>query len=185
MFGMKRKAEHRETEFAGAINREPTTRRGSSPRPPIAPEFPARANQTHTPNPSFIGADLTVTGKLSSKGDLHIDGEVQGDIHCKSIVIGESAEIQGAIVAEDVKVDGCVIGTIYSSRITLKSSCHVEGELYHQSLLIEKGTYFEGRSRRSDDPIADFNKRETLLKKGAPAPIPKELGTTSTGPVRV
>jgi cytoskeletal protein CcmA (bactofilin family) len=30
---------------------------------------------------------------------------------------------------------------------------HVEGDIYHQSLALEQGAYFEGRSRRSDDPM--------------------------------
>jgi cytoskeletal protein CcmA (bactofilin family) len=30
---------------------------------------------------------------------------------------------------------------------------HVEGDIYHQSLALEQGAYFEGRSRRCDDPM--------------------------------
>ena len=30
----------------------------------------------------------------------------------------------------------------------------VEGDVYHQSLAIEQGAFFEGKSRRSDDPLA-------------------------------
>jgi cytoskeletal protein CcmA (bactofilin family) len=39
--------------------------------------------------------------------------------------------------------------------VTLQSSSHVEGDIFHQSLAIEQGTYFEGKSRRSEDPLAD------------------------------
>jgi cytoskeletal protein CcmA (bactofilin family) len=38
-------------------------------------------------------------------------------------------------------------------RVTLQSMSHVEGDIYHQSLALEQGAYFEGRSRRSDDPM--------------------------------
>ncbi|MEJ2517449.1 MAG: polymer-forming cytoskeletal protein [Methyloceanibacter sp.] len=40
-------------------------------------------------------------------------------------------------------------------RVSLQSQSHVEGDIYHQSLAIEQGAYFEGKSRRSDTPLAD------------------------------
>jgi cytoskeletal protein CcmA (bactofilin family) len=40
-------------------------------------------------------------------------------------------------------------------RITLQAPSHVEGDIFHQSLAIEQGAYFEGKSRRSDDPLAE------------------------------
>jgi cytoskeletal protein CcmA (bactofilin family) len=52
-------------------------------------------------------------------------------------------------------VRGKVIGSIRGLRVTLQSQSHVEGDIFHQSLAIEQGAYFEGKSRRSDDPMAD------------------------------
>jgi len=46
--------------------------------------------------PSVIGPDLTINGNLISKGEVQIDGEVQGDIQGTYVVIGEKA----AYVAE-------------------------------------------------------------------------------------
>jgi cytoskeletal protein CcmA (bactofilin family) len=39
--------------------------------------------------------------------------------------------------------------------VTLQAQSHVEGDIFHQSLAIEQGAYFEGKSRRSDDPLAE------------------------------
>jgi cytoskeletal protein CcmA (bactofilin family) len=39
--------------------------------------------------------------------------------------------------------------------VTLQAQSHVEGDIFHQSLAIEQGAYFEGKSRRSDDPMGD------------------------------
>jgi len=104
--------------------------------------------------PSIIGEDLTVTGNIISKGEVQIEGEVQGDIHCSSLVVGEKAQVTGGLIAEDVVVRGRVIGSIRGTRVTLQSSSHVEGDIYHQSLAIEQGAFFEGKSRRADDPMA-------------------------------
>lgn len=103
---------------------------------------------------SIIGADLVLMGNAISKGEVQVDGEVQGDIHCASLLVGEQARIAGGIIAEDVVVRGKVMGSIRGLRITLQSNSHVEGDIFHQSLAIEQGAYFEGKSRRVEDPIA-------------------------------
>jgi cytoskeletal protein CcmA (bactofilin family) len=106
-------------------------------------------------SPSVIGADLTITGNLESKGEVQVDGEVQGDIHGTYVVIGEKARITGGIVAEEIVVRGHVMGSVRGKRVMLQSSSHIEGDIYHQALAIEQGAFFEGKSRRSDDPLAE------------------------------
>jgi cytoskeletal protein CcmA (bactofilin family) len=104
--------------------------------------------------PSIIGEDLTVTGNVLSKGEVQVDGQIQGDVHCSSLIVGENAQITGGIVAEDVIVRGRVMGSIRGTRVTLQASAHVEGDVFHKSLAIEQGAFFEGKSRRSEDPTA-------------------------------
>lgn len=117
--------------------------------------------------PSIIGEDLTVTGNVLSKGEVQVDGQIQGDVHCSSLIVGEKAQITGGIVAEDVVVRGQVMGSIRGVRVTLQSSSHVEGDIYHQSLAIEQGAFFEGKSRRSEDPIASAPKLDMLQGQAA------------------
>ena len=63
--------------------------------------------------------------------------------------------MRGGVAAEDVVVRGHIVGSITGLRITLQAQCHVEGEILCQSLAIEQGAYFEGKSRRSDNPLAE------------------------------
>lgn len=122
-----------------------------APRQPLAP--PTRANDR---NVSMIGPDLTITGNLISKGEVQVDGIVQGDIHGSHVVIGERATIHGSIVSDEVVIRGHVIGSVRSKRVMLQSTSQVEGDIFHQSLSIEQGALFEGKSRRtSDDPRAE------------------------------
>ena len=107
---------------------------------------------------SIIGPDLTIMGNAVSKGEVQVDGEIQGDIHCSSLLVGENATVTGGIVAGDVIVRGKVMGSIRGQRVTLQSSSHVEGDIYHQSLAIEQGAFFEGKSRRSEDPVGEVAK---------------------------
>jgi cytoskeletal protein CcmA (bactofilin family) len=95
-----------------------------------------------------------ITGNVTSKGEIHLDGQVQGDIRCVSLVLGENSQLEGSAIAEDVVIRGRLIGSVRALRVRLQSKSHVEGDLLYQSLTIELGAYFEGRSRRSDDPLS-------------------------------
>ena len=106
--------------------------------------------------PSIIGEDLTIIGNVASKGEIQIDGEIQGDIRCSSLLLSDKAQLRGSVVAEDIVVRGHVVGSIRGLRITLQAQSHVEGDIFHQSLAIEQGAYFEGKSRRSDNPLAEI-----------------------------
>ena len=137
---------------------------GMAPRPAMQATPAYRADRMA---PSIIGEDLTVTGNVLSKGEVQVDGQIQGDVHCSSLIVGEKAQITGGIVAEDVVVRGQVMGSIRGVRVTLQSSSHVEGDIFHQSLAIEQGAFFEGKSRRTEDPIASAPKLDMLQGQAA------------------
>ena len=122
---------------------------------------PTTAARPGTPGaPSVIGPDLTIMGNLISSGEVQVDGEVQGDLHGTHIVIGEKARITGSVNAEEVVVRGHVMGSIRGRKVMLQSSSHVEGDVHHQSLAIEQGAFFEGKSRRSEDPLSGVQRPE-------------------------
>ena len=102
---------------------------------------------------SSIGEDLTITGTVTSKGELHLDGQVQGDVRCVALVLGENAQLEGDVVAEDVIVRGRLIGSVRALRVSLQAKSHVEGNLFHKSLSVEQDAHFEGDSRPSEDPL--------------------------------
>jgi cytoskeletal protein CcmA (bactofilin family) len=130
----------------------------AAPRP-AAPVI-ATPRAADKPSASVIGPDLTILGNLISKGEVHVDGEVQGDIHGSHITVGEKAKITGSIVAEEVVVRGHVMGSIRGRRVMLQASSHVDGDIYHQALSIEQGAFFEGKSRRAEDPTAGVPRPE-------------------------
>ncbi|WP_334148739.1 bactofilin family protein [Hyphomicrobium sp.] len=107
---------------------------------------------------TVIGADLVIQGNLMSKGEVQIEGEVQGDIRATHVVLGERACVTGAIIAEECVIRGRLLGTVRGRRVLLQSSAHVEGDVYHQTMAIEQGAYFEGKSRRTDDPLAGLTR---------------------------
>jgi cytoskeletal protein CcmA (bactofilin family) len=152
--------------FTKKSDKEPSAfdlARGVPPPPPHHPgPQPAYTQHQAPPHPqpsgpataSHIGADLTIIGNLVSKGEVHIDGQIQGDLHAMQITVGESARITGGVVADEIIVRGAISGSIRGRRVVLQSSSHVEGDVFHNQLGIEQGAYFEGKSRRVDDPLA-------------------------------
>lgn len=135
--------------------------------------------------PSLIGSDLTITGNLVSKGEIQIEGEVQGDIRSTNVVVGESANITGSISAEEIVVRGKVMGSVRGKRVLLQTASHVEGDIYHQTLAIEQGAYFEGKSRRSGDPLNEHGSEaasKTATATSTPTVSPSASSSTSGPP---
>ena len=95
-----------------------------------------------------------ITGNVASKGEIHLDGQVQGDIHCISLFLGENARLEGNVIAEEVVISGRLIGSVQARLVTLQAKSHVEGDLFHQSLAMEQGAYFEGKSCRSEELLS-------------------------------
>ncbi len=105
-------------------------------------------------SPSIIGSDLSITGNLESSGEVQIEGEIQGDVHAGRIVVGEQANVSGALIADQVVIRGNVQGSIRGNSVTFQAASRIEGDVFHKTLAIEQGAYFEGKSRRSEDPTS-------------------------------
>jgi cytoskeletal protein CcmA (bactofilin family) len=134
---------------------------GGEAKTPFTERPATYASKSHGPSaskmvPSIIGEDLTIRGNVISKGEIQVDGEIEGDIRCGSLLLGDKAQVRGGVTAEDVVVRGRIIGSIRGLRVTLQGQCHVEGDIFHQGLAIEQGAYFEGKSRRSNNPLEEI-----------------------------
>ena len=133
--------------------------RGKKPEPhadlPALPQNSSNKNRLSRSAPSIISADLIVIGTLTSTGDIQIDGKVEGDIRSGSLTIGEKANIEGEIIAEEVTIRGRVQGTIRARKVQLAGTCHVEGIILHEALAVEVGAFFEGQCRHSADPLSE------------------------------
>jgi cytoskeletal protein CcmA (bactofilin family) len=98
---------------------------------------------------TIIAEGLKIKGSVSAEGLVEVNGQIEGDVHCTSLLISPKAVINGAVEADRVVVNGKVEGPIRSSEITLKSRAHVVGDIQCQHLSIERGALFDGRSKCS------------------------------------
>src|SRR5262245_13564243 len=102
---------------------------------------------------SSISSGLSIVGKIVGKGTLAIFGHVEGEVHASTVQIGDGAQVEGNIVAEELTIGGRVKGTIHANRVKLNSTAVVESDIFHRSLAIEENAQFEGMSRRQENVI--------------------------------
>lgn len=94
---------------------------------------------------SVIGSDVTITGNISASVDLHVDGKIEGDIKCASLVQGEHSVINGGVTAETARMSGKVVGSITAKELVILKSAKIEGDVHYDALTIEQGAQVDGR----------------------------------------
>lgn len=126
--------------------------------------------------PSIISADLTITGNMLSEGEIQIDGTINGDINTATLLVGETAVINGDINATRVRVHGHVNGQIKARSVTLVQTAHVTGDVVHEDLAIEKGAILEGHCKRISEKRLETAKAASDSK---PPHLPIQGKTTT------
>jgi cytoskeletal protein CcmA (bactofilin family) len=122
--------QHSVVEQAGA-RPEPTTKAGTG---------------------SCIGSGMSIVGNIECNGPAQVFGRIQGELRASDLLIGEGAQVEGSVIAQDVTVCGRVKGTIRAVRVKLQDGGAVEGDIFHRSLSIDENSLFEGSSRRVENP---------------------------------
>jgi hypothetical protein len=95
----------------GAAKPEPTTRAGMS---------------------SCVGSGMSIVGNVECNGPAQVFGRIEGELRASDLVIGNSAQVEGNLIAQDVTVCGRVRGTIHVVRVKLKDGGGaVDGDIFH------------------------------------------------------
>ena len=133
--------------------------------------------------PSIISADLKTIGDLNSTGEIHIDGTIIGDIHTRSLLVGQTADIKGEIIADQVRVYGRIEGQIRARQVTLAKTAHVTGDILHEELTIETGAFLEGLCRHEAVVSLDDAGKISLVKEAPKKVLPEASGNATETPV--
>ncbi|WP_066559363.1 bactofilin family protein [Croceicoccus bisphenolivorans] len=110
---------------------------------------------------SVLGADLKIKGDITASEDLHIDGSVEGDIDCGTLVQGEQSAITGSISADSARLAGTVEGSITAKTLVVLKSAKITGDVFYDTLTIEQGACVEGKfaqrphgsAKKADEPV--------------------------------
>lgn len=101
---------------------------------------------------TIISNGVKIEGKVSSTGNIRVDGSLQGDLNSRgNVTVGEQGDIKGEIVANIVTIGGRVVGTINAKeKLILESKCSLKGDIVTKVLVIEAGAKFDGKSSMGD-----------------------------------
>jgi len=103
------------------------------------------------PQRALINSGLNVKGDLETDGELHIDGQIVGNVSCGHLVIGMDGAVRGNIKADEVVVCGKTEGVIRARRIMLQESARVVGNIFYEIMSMEEGAQFIGESNQGKD----------------------------------
>jgi cytoskeletal protein CcmA (bactofilin family) len=96
---------------------------------------------------TVIAEGLKIAGSVTAEGLVEVNGQIDGELHCTSLVISRKSHITAAIAAERVVVNGRVEGPIQGGDVVLKSQAHVLLLGESQSLPRGRGPSSPGRPR--------------------------------------
>lgn len=122
---------------------------------------------------SRISAGTVIKGEIVSPNDIRIDGLFEGKVISKSrVVIGESANVKGDIICENIDLWGKVEGNLYvKDTLALKEGSNMNGNLHIRRLLVELGATFNGSCKTITE--AEFDKLTGAAAK-SPLPVPQQ-----------
>jgi cytoskeletal protein CcmA (bactofilin family) len=127
---------------------------------------------------SCIGFGMSIVGNIECKGQAQVFGRIEGELRASDLLIGNGAQVEGNVIAQNVTVCGRVKGTIRAVRVKLQNGGVVEGDIFHRSLSIDENSQFEGSSRRVENPIDSSSSvdpkgpQKKDMQNPAPAPLP-------------
>jgi len=126
---------------------------------------------------SSIGSGMSIVGNIECNGPAQVFGRIEGELRASDLLIGDGAQIEGSVIAQDVTVRGRVKGTIRAVRVKLQDGGAVEGDIFHRSLSIDENSLFEGSSRRVENPTDPSSSVDAKgpQKKDMQSPTPAPL----------
>jgi cytoskeletal protein CcmA (bactofilin family) len=119
---------------------------------------------------TILTNDAEFKGQLAFGGELQLNGRLEGQVESDGgkLVIGDTAVVKAEVHVADIVIFGKIQGNIYATgKVELRGKAQVFGDIKCQTLTMEDGVVFVGRSEitsAKDAAPADFNQIFTRLK---------------------
>ena len=114
---------------------------------------------------TIIANGAKIDGVFNFKSRLHVDGEIVGEIHSKSVItVGKNGKIKGSISAGKLIVNGIFEGDADCDSVDILDSGKFFGKVTSKELMIEAKAQFEGESKIKRENAVPFKKDEKKVK---------------------
>lgn len=98
----------------------------------------------------LVGENVNITGNITVLGDVHIYGNVNGEITAQEIHIGETGKVNGEIKVSLADIRGEVSNSVHvKETLIIRSTGKISGTISYQSLEIEQGGIIEGKVEKN------------------------------------
>ena len=91
-------------------------------------------------NQSTLAQDIQVHGSLEAKDYINFDGSITGTIKAKTVNLGRSSYVKGAVTADQITIEGEVDGDIQGKDVYIKSSAKIKGTIRYSNIDIQDGS---------------------------------------------
>src|SRR5437762_2470029 len=101
---------------------------------------------------AFVGGGTAITGDVSFKTMLRVDGQFSGRISSSegTLVVASGGRVEAHVAVAIARIQGTVVGDILGSdRIELGRSARVTGNIQAPHLIVEQGAVLDGSCRMS------------------------------------
>ena len=112
-------------------------------------------------NISIISKDVVLKGNIDSRGQIEIEGNIDGNINANILTIRENGFVNGNIVSKIANIKGKFTGILKSERINLSKTSDIKGTIEYVSLCVEDGANIEGDLKRVSDVNVVINEKDT------------------------
>ncbi len=122
---------------------------------------------------TVIGPEAVCVGDFKGSDNVCVNGKVRGKCDIRgALMLGESGQWTGNVVAEVVVVDGTVKGELRgSNKIELRAKARVKGDLASPVIAIEAGATFDGEMHMEKEAqVTNFQERRGAAAEPAPTP---------------
>lgn len=102
---------------------------------------------------ALLGVESRFEGRLSFEGTVQIDGVFVGEVVSDgTLIIGETAHLEGAINVGEAVVSGTVSGDIrVHGTLELRATGRMTGDLVVGTLITERGAFLDGTVKMQSD----------------------------------
>jgi cytoskeletal protein CcmA (bactofilin family) len=116
---------------------------------------------------TVVGPSLKVKGNFQGKGNIIVEGEVEGSLKTDSFVyIGNKAKVTANVEAKTAKIGGIITGNLkIYEHVDIIGSAQIYGDIQCASLSVEKGAKINGKCIMENSSSADAKSSFTEKSK--------------------